>query len=185
MNKLLSFFDIKLWKFLLVGVLNTIVGTGLQFILYNLTGLKNVGQVGVWIASSVSYFCGAVLSYFLNKYFTFKNTEPGWKPVIRFALNQVICFGIAYGIAIPLISHICVANGWTWASITGLLGQNVVTDLSSDTTAIIADMTSDAVTAHTAAVEHFASNISMIIGSGLFVLLNYIGQRFYAFREKK
>ena len=152
MNKLLSFFDIKLWKFLLVGVLNTIVGTGMQFVLYNLTGLKNIDQAGVWIASSVSYFCGAVLSYFLNKYFTFKNTEPGWKPVFRFALNQVVCFAIAYGIAIPTIMYICRANQWTmfdWE------------------------------------VDKFASNVSMIIGSGLFVLLNYIGQRFYAFREKK
>ncbi|MBP5450570.1 MAG: GtrA family protein, partial [Spirochaetales bacterium] len=151
-NKLLSFFDIKLWKFLLVGVLNTIVGTGLQFVLYNLTGLKSIGQVGVWIASSISYFCGAVLSYFLNKYFTFKNTEPGWKPVIRFALNQVVCFAIAYGIAIPTISYICRTNQWT------MFGWEV---------------------------DKFASNVSMIIGSGLFVLLNYIGQRFYAFREKK
>lgn len=182
MNKLLSFFDIKLWKFLLVGVLNTIVGNGLQFLLYNLTGLRSCGQGGVWTASIISYIVGAVMSYFLNKYFTFKNTEKGWKPIVRFAISQAACFGIAYAIAIPLISHICTVNQWTWASLGGLFSgnQSVIGDVSAD----IADTTAD-IAAKAASVEHFASNVSMIIGSGLFVLLNYIGQRFYAFREKK
>ena len=34
-------------------------------------------------------------------------------------------------------------------------------------------------------VEKFAGNFSMIVGACLFVAFNYIGQRFFAFREKK
>ena len=31
-----KFFDIKFWKFILVGVINTLVGNGLQFVLFAL-----------------------------------------------------------------------------------------------------------------------------------------------------
>ena len=62
-----NFFDVKFWKFILVGVLNTLVGTGLQFLLFNLLGWNE------WVSSVTGYFLGSVLSYFLNKYFTFKN----------------------------------------------------------------------------------------------------------------
>ena len=147
-----KFFDIKFWKFILVGILNTIVGTGLQFVLYNCTVLNTMSEKGAFISSSVSYFLASIMSYFLNKYFTFKNTEKGWKPVMRFAINIAVCYSIAYGAAIPVTSWICKANnlsmfGWS--------------------------------------VDTFAANVSMVIGSCLFVALNYIGQRFFAFKETK
>lgn len=150
-NFLKKFFDIKFWKFILVGIINTIVGTGLQFVLFNCTPLSLMGATGTWLASGISYFLASIMSYFLNKYFTFKNKEKGWKPVVRFALNIAVCYLIAYGIAIPLTNYICTANSITtfgWS------------------------------------VEAFASNASMIIGSCLFVACNYIGQRFFAFKEK-
>ncbi len=152
MNKFWQLFDIKLWKYLLVGVINTLVGNGLQFLLYNLTDLQNHGQIGTWTATTISYFAGGVTSYFLNKYFTFKNTEKGIKPIIRFALEQIICYVIAYAIAIPTIMYICRANQWT------MFGWEV---------------------------DKFASNVSMIIGSCLFVAINYLGLRFFAFSNKK
>lgn len=140
-----KFFDIKFWKFILVGVLNTIVGTGLQFLLFNLLGWNE------WISSVTGYFLGSVLSYFLNKYFTFKNQEKGVKPILKFALNIAVCYTIAYVIAIPLVSYICTANSLTMFGWT---------------------------------VEKFSGNLSMVVGSCLFVACNYIGQRFFAFKEK-
>ena len=97
MKKLLSLFDVKLLKFLLVGVLNTLVGDGLSFLLINLTDLN------MWWATAVPTVLASVMSYFLNKYFTFKNTEKGWRPVLRFAVNIGACYLLAYGIAIPLM----------------------------------------------------------------------------------
>ncbi len=100
MNKLLSLFDAKLWKFLLVGVLNTLVGDGLSFALINLT------TWGIWWSTAIPTVLASVMSYFLNKYFTFKNTETGWRPAFRFALNIAVCYGLAYGLAIPLMQAI-------------------------------------------------------------------------------
>ena len=97
MKKLLSLFDVKLLKFLLVGVLNTLVGDGLSFLLINLTDWN------MWWATAVPTVLASVMSYFLNKYFTFKNTEKGWRPVLRFAVNIGACYLLAYGIAIPLM----------------------------------------------------------------------------------
>ncbi|MGN1129752.1 MAG: GtrA family protein [Ruminococcus sp.] len=145
MDFIKKFFDIKFWKFILVGVLNTIVGTGLQFLLFNLLGWNE------WVSSVTGYFLGSVLSYFLNKYFTFKNQEKGIKPILKFALNIAVCYTIAYVIAIPLISYICTANSLTMFGWT---------------------------------VEKFSGNLSMVVGSCMFVACNYIGQRFFAFKEK-
>ena len=97
MKKLLSLFDVKLLKFLLVGVLNTLVGDGLSFLLINLTDLN------MWLATALPTAIASVMSYFLNKHFTFKNTEKGWRPALRFALNIAVCYLLAYGIAIPLM----------------------------------------------------------------------------------
>ncbi len=147
-----NFFDIKFWKFIFVGILNTIVGTGLQFVLFNFTPLNAMAEKGTFIASSVSYCLASVMSYFLNKYFTFKNKEKGWKPVVRFAVNIAVCYTIAYGLAIPLTAWFCKTNEIT------------LFDWGIDKT---------------------SANISMVIGSCLFVALNYIGQRFFAFKETK
>ena len=97
MKKLLSLFDVKMWKFLLVGVVNTLVGCGIMFGLYNLAGC------GYWFSSAANYVLTSILSYFLNKHFTFKNTEKGWRPVVRFAVNIAVCYLLAYGIAEPLM----------------------------------------------------------------------------------
>ena len=51
-------------KFLLVGVLNTLVGNGLMFLLYNLAGFS------YWPATGLSYALASVMSYFLNRYFS-------------------------------------------------------------------------------------------------------------------
>lgn len=137
MKKLLSFFDITTIKFLIVGVVNTIVGTGLMFILYNLF------SVNYWISSASNYVVGSIVSYFLNKYFTFQNKEKSWKQVFIFILNISVCYLIAYGLAKPVVSF--VLSGFS---------------------------------------EKMQGNISMLVGMGLFVALNYLGQRLFVFKER-
>ena len=138
MKNILALFDVKMWKFLLVGVLNTLVGDGLSFLLINVTA------IGMWWGTALPMALASVMSYFLNKHFTFKNTEKGWRPVLRFAVNIAACYLLAYGIAIPLL---------TWA----LAAQNPV----------------------------LVRNVTKLAGMVLFTGFNYLGQRLFAFREKK
>lgn len=146
-----KFFDEKFFKFIIVGVINTLVGMGIMFGLYNLANLKALDSgywfqdMGYWISSAANYILTSILSYFLNKHFTFKNKEKGGKPVIRFALNIAICYLLAYGIAKPVTVLILGGTG---------LSQSAQT------------------------------NIAMLAGSVFFVGFNYIGQRFFAFKEK-
>ena len=87
--------DITTVKFLLVGVINTLVGTGTMFGLYNCLGCS------YWVSSAGNYIVGSIVSYFLNKYFTFEVKEYSVKQVLRFALNIAVCYAVAYGLAKP------------------------------------------------------------------------------------
>ncbi len=135
---ILLFFDKTFLKFILVGIVNTLFGTAIMFGSYNLLHLS------YWISTAANYFFASILSYFLNKRFTFKNTEKGKGTVIRFALEISVCYLIAYGAAKPLVRLIL-----------------------------------------SGASETVRDNIAMLVGMGLFVILNYMGQRFFAFAEKK
>jgi putative flippase GtrA len=83
-----------------VGIINTLVGTGVMFLAYNLLKLN------YWVSSASNYVVGSVVSYFLNKYFTFQNKERSLKQVLIFIANITVCYLIAYGVAKPLVYHI-------------------------------------------------------------------------------
>ena len=130
-------FDKSFLKFLVVGVINTLVGTSIMF------GLYNLAHWGYWPSTLTNYVLTSILSFFLNRYFTFRDQERGWKPVLRFALNIVVCYTLAYGIAQPLVRMI-----------------------------------------FSGAEETVRDNLAMLAGMCLFTLLNYFGQKFFAFRQK-
>lgn len=135
-----KFFDKKLMKFILVGILNTLFSAAIMFLLYNLA------HFGYWGSSAVSYVLGSILSFFLNKNFTFQNKDSLWKTALRFSVNVAICYLIAYSLAKPLV---------IWALSSLSLSNQMI------------------------------ENVSMLAGMCLFTALNYIGQRFFAFKEKK
>lgn len=135
-SKIGLFTDKTFMKFIIVGVVNTIVGTTIMFVFYNLFGLS------YWVSSASNYFFGSICSFILNKHFTFRNKEHGWKPLLRFTLNILICYLLAYGIAKPLIQYIL---------------------FNFDKT--------------------IQENIALFVGMCLFVILNYLGQRFFAFKQ--
>ena len=99
-NMLKKIFDITFWKFIIVGVINTIFGTGIMFVFYN------VFHLSYWISSDSNYIFGSILSYFLNKYFTFKDQTKSKKTILRFVLNITICYLIGYGLAKPFVIYI-------------------------------------------------------------------------------
>lgn len=98
MNKIKKWLDIRFLKFMVVGVINTVVGTAIMFIMYN------VFHQSYWISSASNYVVGSILSYFLNKYFTFESKKKSLSQVLKFVLNISLCYLVAYGIAKPAVT---------------------------------------------------------------------------------
>ena len=64
--------------------------------------------------------------------------------VLRFILNIAVCYGLAYGLAKPLMRYL-------------LAGYP----------------------------QRFRENAAMVVGMCLFTMLNYFGQKYFAFRTKE
>ena len=131
------FTDKIFMKFVMVGIINTLVGTTIMFVFYN------VFHLNYWISSASNYIIGSLVSYLLNKNFTFRFKEKGYYSLLRFIINILTCYLLAYGIAKPIMH---------W---------------------ILSDFN-----------KTIQENISMLLGMCLFVVFNYLGQRFFAFRKK-
>ena len=136
--QLKQFLSREFLTFLVVGVVNTLFGTAIMLVLYNVFGCS------YWVSSFCDYFFGSILSYFLNKHFTFHYQGSDWRSIVKFALNIVVCYLIAYSLALPL----------TRAALESLqLSKPVV------------------------------ENVAMLVGTVLFMVINYLGQKFYAFKS--
>jgi len=98
--KMPAIFDIKFFKFILVGIINTIVGSTIMFVLYNTTHL------GYWISSASNYVFTSILSFFLNKYFTFGVKQWSFFMVAAFFLTIMVSYLIAYGISKPVMDYL-------------------------------------------------------------------------------
>ena len=99
-RKITSLIDQKLLRFIIVGIINTLVGTAIMF------GLYNWAHCSYWFSSAANYILTSILSYFLNKYFTFQNNEKSLGQLFKFILNITVCYLLAYGLAKPVVSWI-------------------------------------------------------------------------------
>ncbi len=89
--------DEKFARFVSVGIVNTVFGTAVMFCMYNLAGCS------YWISSAANYVLGSILSYVLNRKFTFRHRGSVAKSAIRFIANIAVCYFIAYGTAKPIV----------------------------------------------------------------------------------
>ena len=92
-------FDLKFFKFILIGIINTLVGSAIMFLLYN------TAHLGYWVSSACNYCLTSVLSFFLNKYFTFGVKQWSVFMIITFILTIVISYFVAYGISRPAMNY--------------------------------------------------------------------------------
>lgn len=132
MSKLL---DASIPKFLLVGVGNTLLSMVLMFALEGL---------GYWPSTAIAYVAGAVMSFFLNRKFTFHSEETFGRSAVKFAVNVALCYVLAYAIAQPVA-------GW-------VLGFTTLSRV-------------------------WVERLTKLCGMGLYTVLNYFGQRFFAFHK--
>lgn len=136
--KIRNLFDRTLLKFLLVGCANTLCSMCVMYLLYNLAGL------GYWGSSAAAFTLASILSFFLNRSFTFRSREHLGKTAARFAVNIAVCYLLAYSAAQPFAA---------WA--LGGLGLE----------------------------DALVEQAAMLLGMCIFTGLNYLGQRFFAFRR--
>lgn len=122
-------------RFVVVGIINTIVGTTIMFVCYNAISLS------YWLSSALNYILASILSYFLNRRYTFRFKGSYGKSAFKFTINILVCYAISYGLAKPLVG--------------------ILLDLYNNT---------------------LRDNLAMAVGAILFVVLNYFGQNFWAFK---
>ena len=127
--------DKSIPKFLLVGVGNTLLSMVLMFLLEGL---------GYWPSTAIAYVAGAVMSFFVNRSFTFKSEETLKRSAVKFAVNVAVCYVLAYALAQPIA-------GW-------VLGRTSLSRL-------------------------WQERLTKLGGMCLYTVLNYFGQRFFAFRK--
>ena len=129
--------DASVWRFLLVGVGNTLLSLMLMFLLEGL---------GYWPSTAIAYVAGAVMSFFLNRSFTFHSDERFWPSAVKFAVNVAVCYLLAYSLAQPIAAWVLGGTGIPpiWQERLAKLG-----------------------------------------GMALYTVLNYFGQRSFAFRRRR
>ncbi|MBT2638235.1 MULTISPECIES: GtrA family protein [unclassified Bacillus (in: firmicutes)] len=125
-------------KFLVVGLLNTIVGMGLMYF------LKNELEWPFWYATFAGNTAGAAVSFLMNRIYTFKSSVPIHVGAARFIIVVMACYFLSFSIS-RLITR-----------------------------------TMDAITAGPFFIG--ADNTAILLGSIIYTLTNYIGQKFLVFK---
>jgi putative flippase GtrA len=87
-------------RFLIVGIVNTCIGVSIIFLLMNGIGLS------YWMSTFTGNTSGAVISYVLNRNFTFKSNTSLGASGIRFVAVILISYFGAYGMSDLLWSGI-------------------------------------------------------------------------------
>ena len=95
-----TLFDATFWKYAVVGCVNTAVGAGIMFLLYN------VFHVSYWVSAACNHIAGATTGYFLNKNWTFQNRTRDWRLTVKYIINIACCYLVGYGVAKPLMRRI-------------------------------------------------------------------------------
>ncbi len=82
--------NIPFSRFLVVGVLNTIVGLSVMLILFNAV------ELGYWLSTCLGNGVGAIVSYVLNRSFTFRSRSRVKHTWWKFVIVVSFCYLISY-----------------------------------------------------------------------------------------
>jgi putative flippase GtrA len=130
----------SLVRFLLVGIVNTIIGLTFMFFLLNVVGLS------YWTSTFAGNAIGACVSFLLNRTFTFKSNVSFFRGLPRFFALLFICYFSAYFCSEKLVE---------------LASQFVLLSTS------------------------IKENASVLLGSTLYTIANYLGQKYFVFKSLK
>ena len=127
-------------RFVMVGILNTIVGLSVMYLLLHALHLS------YWNSTFIGNSIGAIVSFFLNRSFTFKSQNAVSKPAIRFIVVILCCYFISYDLGKNLVSAILISNHFF--------------------------------------IEKIRTDLAVLVGTGLYTVLNYLGQKLFVFSKK-
>ena len=102
-------------RFLMVGVMNTIVGLTSTYLLLHIAGLS------YWPATFLGNSVGAVVSYFLNRSFTFRSKSAVFESMPRFVAVILFCYFASYMLGRNLVE---------WILGVSLLSAGIKTDVA-------------------------------------------------------
>jgi putative flippase GtrA len=141
-KKIGKFFDKRMLIFLLIGAGNALLTILLMY------GMFELLHYGYWISSAIAFTICSVISFILNRKYTFKNKDAVWLTAIKFALVIAVCYFIAYWVAQPITEEVFTIIG---------------VELNQ------ADI----------------QRIALLVGQIVFTGMNYLGQRFFAFSNRR
>ncbi|MED1470870.1 GtrA family protein [Bacillus salipaludis] len=127
-------------RFVIVGILNTIVGLSVMYL------LLHAFHLSYWISTFIGNSIGAIVSFFLNRSFTFKSQNAVSKTAIRFIVVILCCYSISYDLGKNLVSAILLSNHFF--------------------------------------TEKIRTDLAVLVGTGLYTVLNYLGQKLFVFSKK-
>ena len=87
---------IQFLKFIVVGVLNTLISLSVIYVLM-------LFEVGYKYANLFGYIAGVTNSFIFNKTWVFKSDKNMIKEMFMFLIVFVICFGLQYVILLTLV----------------------------------------------------------------------------------
>lgn len=126
-------------RFLMVGIINTIVGLSMIFLLFYIFHLS------YWVATFFGNIVGGLVSFILNRSFTFQSDKSIKKTIVPFFLVMFICYFVSYNIGKKI--------AFSFLNITALPILSV-------------------------------HDLAILLGSGLYTITNYFGQKLFVFSHK-
>jgi len=92
-----NYFNNTFIRFILIGVLNTIIGISIIFL------LLEVFKLSYWISTFIGNSVGATVSYYLNRNFTFKSNIENKKGILLFIFVILVSYFMSYSIGYHLL----------------------------------------------------------------------------------
>ena len=95
----------QLFSYAAVGVVNTCVGYSIIFSSMYLLGLGPV------VSNLLGYAIGVLVSYFLNRIFTFRSAAPSKREFIRFVSILLLAYVANLAVLVLLLDHSAIHKG--------------------------------------------------------------------------
>ena len=142
-------------KYCLVGVVNSLVGISTAYILLNPLRLS------YFISTIGAYMTGIIVSFFLNKTFTFK-FEGGNNFVLfaKFALSMLPCYVISYYLISPFLTKLILKVNFIY--------------LTADWFFSLFGVTPDKI----------VDNSTIIVSMGVYLILGFSLNKYFIFHKK-